>query len=221
MRSHWALRNVASLLSREGFPVLRFDYSGTGDSMGAVADSGPQRWCENVRTAAEELLDVSGASRLALVGFRLGATLAARAPLDGLRAETLLLWDPIVRGRTFISEMEHLQAQRVGPDLRRRDFAAGPLPELMGFDFPPAMRAAIERLELLEGPSWRPERTILMTSEDHHEFAGLLEAWKGRGLAIERRHLPDTAWSRDNLQAAMLSPAMLKAIAEALSGNAT
>ncbi len=39
-RSHWAVRRLADQLSRAGFPVLRFDYQGIGDSTGDVSQVG-------------------------------------------------------------------------------------------------------------------------------------------------------------------------------------
>src|SRR5271170_1056697 len=66
--AHWAFRRLSSILSREGFHVLRFDWSGTGDSWGNATDGTVPRWLEDVRIAADELREASGTPEIALVG---------------------------------------------------------------------------------------------------------------------------------------------------------
>src|SRR4051794_36694742 len=89
-RSQWALRQLADNLARAGFPVLRFDLSGQGDSAGSFEEASVSRWLEDVNLAMRELLDNAGLTRFDVIGLRLGATLAARA-LD--RVERFVLWD--------------------------------------------------------------------------------------------------------------------------------
>ena len=54
MRTHWALRKLAGLLAREGHHVLRFDYTGTGDSTGDVETGSVTQWCADIRLAAAD-----------------------------------------------------------------------------------------------------------------------------------------------------------------------
>ena len=73
MRAHRAFRQLAMLLARRGFHVLRFDWFGTGDSAGAGEEGSIARWLEDARTAIDELKDTAGVTRVSLVGLRLGA----------------------------------------------------------------------------------------------------------------------------------------------------
>ena len=57
MLTYWATRKLATLLARHGFPVMRFDYFGTGDSAGETEEGRPRLWVEDVGAAARELLD--------------------------------------------------------------------------------------------------------------------------------------------------------------------
>src|SRR5262249_18266394 len=97
--SHSAFRKLATMLSRSGLHVLRFDYFGTGDSSGGMGTGSPEEWVADIRTAAAELSDLCGMPALSIVGFRLGAALAARAVSEGLAVQDLVLWDPVVVGR--------------------------------------------------------------------------------------------------------------------------
>ena len=105
--SHRTLRTVAERLAEAGHTVLRIDYDGTGDSAGDQWD--PQRvpaWRASVRAAAGELRSL-GATRLAVVGARLGGTFAL---LDGreLGAERVVAWAPVTAGRRYAKEIRLL-----------------------------------------------------------------------------------------------------------------
>jgi uncharacterized protein len=90
------LRHLARQLSQEGVHVLRFDYYGTGDSRGATGEGDCESWCRDVETAMDELRDVTGLTKVGLIGLRLGATLATRvAAQHAHQIDALLLWDPV------------------------------------------------------------------------------------------------------------------------------
>ena len=78
LRSFRALKQLATMLSKQGYDVLRFDYFGTGDSSGDCEEGSLQQWQEDVETAIEELIDMSGAEIASLIGLRIGGTLAAK-----------------------------------------------------------------------------------------------------------------------------------------------
>ncbi len=80
IHSHRSLRHLADACARAGFPTLRLDYHGTGDSPGS--DEDPARcetWLANIRDAHAWMRRELGCERMSLVGLRLGATLIARA----------------------------------------------------------------------------------------------------------------------------------------------
>lgn len=102
MRAHRSLLLLASRLVRADFPVLRFDYSSTGDSAGTEEQARWDDWIADLGAAVAELRRRTRLQHVAVVGMRLGATLAA---LHGRRAgdiETMALWDPIVDGTSFV-----------------------------------------------------------------------------------------------------------------------
>lgn len=105
-RAHRIYRVLATQLERAGYACLRFDFSGTGDSSGDAHDATIEQWLRDLATAAAELRAASGSPRVALVGLRLGATLAALATSRGeLRPRHLLLWDPVVSGSNYLGEL--------------------------------------------------------------------------------------------------------------------
>ena len=106
--AHRALRHWASSLAAAGFPTIRFDYGGTGNSGGS--DTDPYRvgeWLVNIEEAATELRSRSRVLHVALLGVRLGATLAlAAAP--GAGADALILLAPYATGKAFAREIRAL-----------------------------------------------------------------------------------------------------------------
>lgn len=123
-RAHRSYRVLATQLERAGYAVLRFDYSGTGDSLGDSRAATVDAWVGDITAAAERLRTATGASRITLVGLRFGAALAAMASARGLRARHLLLWDPVVDGAAYLRELvaQHRAYMRleIGEDWRDR-----------------------------------------------------------------------------------------------------
>ena len=101
------------LLSRLGFPVLRFDYYGTGDSAGATDEADLAQWKDDLLTAVDELKEVGAVRQISLVGLRLGATLAAMAAQDLRGVRKVVLWDPVVRGKPYVEEVTDDHRERV------------------------------------------------------------------------------------------------------------
>lgn len=105
-RAHRALRILADQLARERWHVLRFDWSGTGDSAGALEEARVERWLADLEAARAELEALSGVSRVALGGLRLGATVAALACRgDAPVPPALVLWDPVTDGAGYLREL--------------------------------------------------------------------------------------------------------------------
>ncbi|MFT6990062.1 MAG: esterase/lipase [Paraglaciecola sp.] len=104
MRSHRAYRQLAFLLNKLGFPVLRFDYRGTGDSFGYLEDTAVSDWLEDINVAAEELKQTAQVDNISIVGLRLGGLLACVASED-LQINRLVLWDTITSGKDYQEEL--------------------------------------------------------------------------------------------------------------------
>jgi len=97
MRAHFALRRIALRLARMGFDVLRFDYSGMGNSKGSLEDTSATKWEGDLAAARHELSEISGNSTLSIVAVRFSANLAASVsqhePFD-----QFVMWDPVLDG---------------------------------------------------------------------------------------------------------------------------
>ena len=148
--SHRALRQLASRLSDAGFPVLRFDYYGCGDSAGEAEEAGISRWLADVSAAIVQVKHRSRSSRVCLIGLRLGAALsmitgAARDDIDGL-----VLWDPVLAGKRYVEELRSLQKQMLR--FRPKQKGSGNSDDyidILGFPISRDLQAGIENINLL------------------------------------------------------------------------
>jgi uncharacterized protein len=203
VRAHRAYRVLARRLDEAGYPTLRFDYAGTGDSSGDSADFGIADWVDDIALAAETLRRDSGHARVALVGLRLGATLAALCAQRGLlRPAHLLLWDPVIDGAQYLRDLERAHRDYLRAELGR-DIALGdaPLGEALGAPLTPALRAELAAIDLAAAPPAAAMTTVLCT-QTTAETERLKDAWSGDARSgAGRAHWIDldasAAWNSD------------------------
>lgn len=217
MLTYWATRKLATLLARHGFPVMRFDYFGTGDSAGETEEGRPRLWVEDVGAAARELLDVSGAYALSAVGLRLGASLATLAASESLDLEDLVLWEPVVQGSAYVDELRAIAARKYSEFLFPPDQSPGS-GQLLGYPFSGSVEEETRALDLLRTLPRARRRVVMAVSEERPLYLSLKarleeEAAQG-GPALSWRHEPEQA--SGSLDGALLSNTILNAIASAL-----
>jgi alpha-beta hydrolase superfamily lysophospholipase len=120
-------RILAERLAALGFDAIRFDYDGTGDSAGNPEEPGrPEAWLRSIEHALTDARELSGSSAVALVGLRLGATLALQAATARGGVDRLVLWSPFRSGRAYLRELKayarlsrqyHVPETDDGPDI--------------------------------------------------------------------------------------------------------
>ncbi|HUS25299.1 MAG TPA: amino acid adenylation domain-containing protein [Candidatus Binatia bacterium] len=166
MRSYRATHLLAQQLARRGFDTLRFDYSCTGDSMGAGSSAELSAWIEDIGHAVEELRALSGAEQVCVLGLRLGALLAAAAARRG-GIDRLALWDLPASGREWIDQLTQLNREHYQ---RKNRYLSTPMnlqllpEELLGAPWPASLSQAVAQLGA--PPHMPPERLLLLESAD-------------------------------------------------------
>ena len=109
--SHRVFVSCARALAERGYPVLRFDYFGAGDSSGMSADSSLASHRSDLQAAIRTLEQrLPNVQRIGLIGLRLGASFAAllletQNESPRLRSAPLVLWDPILDGDAYFQEL--------------------------------------------------------------------------------------------------------------------
>jgi exosortase A-associated hydrolase 2 len=167
LNAHHSLRVLAQRLSAAGFDTLRFDYFGEGDSGGETTEADLEGWKQDIATAVNELKAMSSASRIVLLGMRLGASLAAEvAPALASDIDRLILWDPIINGSSYLTELglgvmqDDTEGQLLGPA-----HSHGAAAEIRGRVVSPAFIAGLRAIDLCTETSAAPPATLAIFSQ--------------------------------------------------------
>lgn len=164
-------RVLATQLARQGYPTLRFDYSCSGDSLGASEAASLDGWIQDVSHAVEALRDRTAARRIALMGLRLGASVAAlaveRQPTLG---QHLLLWDPVIDGVAYLTELARAHRQHLESELSQ--LAPSQVPpsvaprEVLGHPLSSGFAQALQRVELA-ALQWPAEHVSVICTQEN------------------------------------------------------
>jgi uncharacterized protein len=214
IHAHRTMRRLAILLSSAGIHTLRFDYFGTGDSGGEADEANFQGCMADTATAIDELRDMTGARRVALVGLRFGATLAAAAAVKRPEeVDALVLWDPIVSGA------EHLKAiyESSPPNAAGRGVAAthesAEARQAGGGALAPTMASELSVLDL---PPMIPElsaRTLIILTEMLRSRGEVVREQVVSPIVVE--HVQDICpWLEDPRKVGAISATVLRRIVQ-------
>jgi pimeloyl-ACP methyl ester carboxylesterase len=194
MRTHRSLKTIATELSSRGRHVLRFDYYGTGDSGGPGAEVDLERCVQDTCTAVEEIQSLAGLRRVSLVGVRSGGAVAVLA--SGLLecVDTLVLWDPVVRGSTYLDGL--LSRARTPASGGGESESVEPgLLEVDGYALSAEHRRQLETLDLttLEATCARSVQIVSTVPDASMAFGARLS---GLNVSVSQRKVSDRdAWN--------------------------
>jgi pimeloyl-ACP methyl ester carboxylesterase len=194
IRAHRTLRHLAERLAAAGFPVLRFDFHGTGDSSGDERDpDAVATWLDDVGRAVAELRARSGVNGVALVGLRLGATLAAEAAARAGGVDSVVLWGAYESGSAFVSETTrmHKMHKMLEPD----SFAAGPKvypdgEEALGFFLTKETVASLAKLDLRALKTRPAPHALVIDAANTPVALRTVDHLKSLGADVTHRHMP-------------------------------
>ncbi len=194
MSGYDGLHALAQELAAGGLGTLRFEWPDTGDS----SADGPETTLADALAAfdaaAAQARLLSGCERLAFVGVRLGALLAAHAAAGRRDVDSLVALLPVASGRAFVREQRMLGATLPPPvPAAGESFDPAQLPLMLG-GFTRTVRQA-EALSALKWPAatdvaWR-EALVLSPAED--------PAARAASDALARGGVPVREWTHHGL----------------------
>ncbi|HEY4305330.1 MAG TPA: alpha/beta hydrolase [Gemmatimonadaceae bacterium] len=177
-------RYWASGLAAAGFPTVRFDYHGTGDSAGGFDDPGCVRaWVASVGDAIAFARANSGAKHVAVAGAGVGATLALAAAVERGDVDALLLWAAFPTGRAYLREGRAF-TQLMAPG--GNEALAEGCEQIGGFVLTGETVANLTALDPLAGGVKLCTQTFVVPRDEGTRDNIFLERLKGVGATVER-----------------------------------
>jgi pimeloyl-ACP methyl ester carboxylesterase len=223
IRSHRAFLRLAAMLSSRGFHVLRFDYSGSGDSEGDSREQTIDDLIDDISAATDELKGGSGAGRICLVGLRLGGALSVLAGIRRGGVDAVVLWDPVVDGAAHLEHLRSLHEEWLSGSFAEQASGSGASNgfEALGFPLGGPMLADLKSLDLLGLREKPADEVFLVTSVEPPECVRLKDHLQGivGSLTYGRIPAPEVWIKKDDDMAKGLVPIqVLEAVSEWIEG---
>lgn len=199
--SHRVMVTSARALSGAGHPVLRFDCMGYGDSRGEFEAITLTTCRADIEAAMDELMRRTGADRAALLGLRLGATLAAEVSGHRRDVDRLVCWAPILDGSAYLQELLRINVTtqlavyrevREDRDALMRALESGHSVNVDGYDLGPAMARELRSLSMAANPPALEAPTLIAQVDRNpaatpgSDLRGFQERGRAASLAVVR-----------------------------------
>lgn len=143
------VRLFAENAAARGIMTSLVDCSGTGDSVGELADANPSKWLSELTEFASHAIRHSECPNL-MLGVRFGAAMALQLA-DQVRGFVgLMCWAPVFDGKDQLKQLLRMALVKE-PGLKQRArelWEQGETVRLAGYDISAAMAVGLERLDL-------------------------------------------------------------------------
>jgi pimeloyl-ACP methyl ester carboxylesterase len=173
------------------------------------------QWLTDIAAAIREIRNKRGVRQICLVGLRLGGALAALAGAARRDLDGLVLWDPVINGRTYLEEMSALHQERLRILFRDapQDTPKAERPtEIIGFPLTPALWTALENLDLL-ALQQKPAQNVFVIASIEGAYAGSLrEHLKSLGARVAYQDLCSPPIWRGETHTVLVPHQLLQAI---------
>ena len=166
IRTHWACKLLAKQLARGGAHVLRFDWTGHGNSSSdIVQQKSLPSWTDDLGQAIDWIREKSNASSVTLLGLRFGASLAALTAQQRPDINSLVAWEPVIDGGSYLHDLRTMHARMI--DLWHSKTSTpnnSENEEILGFSFSRSLLKEIEQVKLNLRELYLPQLIIDLQS---------------------------------------------------------
>ncbi len=187
---------LARSLMAHGFAVQRFHYRGAGNSDGDSRDATTDTMRDDVLAAAEWLKEKANVTKLAFLGARWGAVVAAGAAARCEMAP-LALWEPVIDGARYFREVlrwrliRDMRQSSPPPSGRERveELRQAGFVDVLGYRIDHALYQSAVQRNLATELGQVPRSLLLVQISGNSallsEYRDLLARCKERGFSVE------------------------------------
>jgi pimeloyl-ACP methyl ester carboxylesterase len=178
-RAAW--QHLAEAIAAAGYPCLRFDYPGTGASLGSMTSIADiSQWTQAAGAATGFLRAYSGVKRFVLIGQSLGAAIAMEAAAQRADIASLILVAPAANGAAYARGLRALANNaNENTDLG-----------LAGYSLSAPMMASLKRLDPLRNGTGGLKSVVVFDRADRKAGAHVSEHFRRHGLASSLEIIP-------------------------------
>jgi alpha/beta superfamily hydrolase len=194
--THYGLMALAEQLAAAGFPTIRFDYGGTGDSYDCVLSL--EAMVADAVLAAACLRQQCGVGAIVMAGVRLGAAVALRAAGSLPDVTAMLLIAPVLSGQVYMRETRAAASVNSLSSFDPVPPAGSGLPlNTNGFVWSAALQAEIATIDLTATAA-PAEVALLIPARGDRKPGTLAAAWRERGVtATDIAFVDYEGWMQD------------------------
>ncbi len=144
---------LARALARQGHTVLRFDFTGTGESGGKHSQATLTGWLQQAETALQLLSHHNDEKEWFGIGARLGANILLRLALEK-PPEQIILLEPLLNGDDYLRDLQRRQQIKniMSSSEKTAEFADlwenSQSADLAGYEIGPIMASEIAEIRL-------------------------------------------------------------------------
>ena len=181
---------LARALASRGVAVQRFHYRGAGHSDGESRALTFDSMLEDLGTATEHLQRRTDASRLAIMGTRLGGLLAM---VGNVNRFPVVLWEPVIDASAYFRELGRLRSlHSVVSERRRRPTISEELErdgsvDILGYEVTRRMTESCDSYGVSSAPL--PEAALLVQLRRRStlapDYRSLIESWQRCEVQVE------------------------------------
>jgi pimeloyl-ACP methyl ester carboxylesterase len=205
-RTAW--QRLAEAIAAAGYPCLRFDYPGTGASLGSMTSIADiAQWTQAAGAAAGFLRAYSGVKQFVFIGQSLGAAVAMEAAAQRLDVTSLILIAPAANGAAYARGLVALAGnanESMGLDLS-------------GYSLSAPMLESLKRLDPLKNGTGGLKSAVVFDRADRKAGAHVSEHFRRHGLASSLEIIPPYQGAELGARALNALPAAIESIVAALA----
>lgn len=192
--THRFMRQWAEQLALAGVPTLRFDYHGSGDSLGTDFDADRvSHWLSSCKHAVQWLRQHAGITEVALVGFRLGGLLAYEMAVQTNDVSHLVLLGAPTTGKSYLREMKALALLIKDVMRSKNDSVEDDQLEVAGFHFTTQTRNDLTKLDMFAHRSLPAKQVMIMGRAESASDKRLVQHLQSLGCVVSLAEFPGYA----------------------------